>query len=246
MSGSHEARFQPVQASAHRPLGQAGIADQRGHGRERARPVRPGVVGQADEDELARARWLAAAVGRGRTRLSAHEIASTLTGHRLARARPGQPSASSLSQFVSHSPPSGAVHWRTRATALPRLGTLAAGGGWDCAILESVRHARLRTAFQLHPSRPSSEVLAGMQRVSAVRFWERNGSGSLPSGPFRCGLLGRREVADLRGRARTELTYTRVPCSYRGAQRLDSHSASILRDHGLCRIRAEPGFLHRK
>jgi hypothetical protein len=47
---------QPVQAGAYRALRQAGVADQRGHRGERARPVRPGVVGQADEHELARAR----------------------------------------------------------------------------------------------------------------------------------------------------------------------------------------------
>ena len=51
---------QPVQAGTYRPLRQPGVADQRGHRRERARAVRPGVVGQADEHELARAGRLAA------------------------------------------------------------------------------------------------------------------------------------------------------------------------------------------
>ncbi len=36
---------QPVQAGAHGALRQPGIADQRGHRRERARAVRPGVIG---------------------------------------------------------------------------------------------------------------------------------------------------------------------------------------------------------
>jgi hypothetical protein len=57
---------QPVQAGADRPLGQPGVADQGGHRRERARAIRPSVVGQADEHELARARQLPAAVGRDR------------------------------------------------------------------------------------------------------------------------------------------------------------------------------------
>jgi hypothetical protein len=57
---------QPVQAGAYRPLGQPGVADQRSHGRERADAVRPRVVGQADEYELARAGRLTAAIGRNR------------------------------------------------------------------------------------------------------------------------------------------------------------------------------------
>jgi hypothetical protein len=58
--------FEPVETGAYRALGQAGVAHQRGHRRERPAPVRPGMIGQADEHELARAGWLAAAVGRNR------------------------------------------------------------------------------------------------------------------------------------------------------------------------------------
>jgi len=57
---------QPVQAGAYRPLRQPGVADQRGHRRERGRAVGPSVVGEAGEHELARARRLAAAIGRDR------------------------------------------------------------------------------------------------------------------------------------------------------------------------------------
>lgn len=35
--------LQPVQTGAHRALGQAGVAHQRGHRRERPAPVRPGM-----------------------------------------------------------------------------------------------------------------------------------------------------------------------------------------------------------
>ena len=55
-------RRQPVQAAADGPLGQAGVADQRGDGRERARAIGSGVVGQSHENELARATCRAAAV----------------------------------------------------------------------------------------------------------------------------------------------------------------------------------------
>ena len=48
-------------------------------------------------------------VGTG-ARFNAHEIASTLTGHRLAEARNDRPGRRALAQFVCHSPPSGAVH----------------------------------------------------------------------------------------------------------------------------------------
>jgi hypothetical protein len=60
---------QPVQAGAHRPLRQPGVADQRGHRRERAGAVRPGVADQADKDELARAGRLPASVGRDRSQV---------------------------------------------------------------------------------------------------------------------------------------------------------------------------------
>ena len=77
--GRDDARgFQPVQASAYRPLRQAGVADQGGHRRECAGAVaRRGWLGH--EHDLARARRLAAAIGgdrgeveRQRDRLDAH------------------------------------------------------------------------------------------------------------------------------------------------------------------------------
>jgi hypothetical protein len=44
--------LQPVETCPHRALGQARITDQGGHGRERARAVWPGVVGQPYEYEF--------------------------------------------------------------------------------------------------------------------------------------------------------------------------------------------------
>jgi hypothetical protein len=58
--------LQPVQAGAYRPLRQPGVADQRGHRGECTGAVRPGVVGQADEHELARGGRLPTSVGRDR------------------------------------------------------------------------------------------------------------------------------------------------------------------------------------
>lgn len=81
---------QSVQAGADRPFGQPGVADQRGHRRKRARAIRPGVVGQANEHELARTGGLPAPVGRDRARFSAPEIASALTAHRLGGGRTGE------------------------------------------------------------------------------------------------------------------------------------------------------------
>lgn len=57
MSGSH-GEMTPSVCSRSRqvrngPFRQAGVADQCGHRRERARAVRPGMIGQADEHELA-------------------------------------------------------------------------------------------------------------------------------------------------------------------------------------------------
>ena len=50
------------------------VADQRGHRRERARPIRPRVVGQADEHKLARAGRLTAAVGRDRGKVETSSV----------------------------------------------------------------------------------------------------------------------------------------------------------------------------
>jgi len=67
ISGSHgradPRRVQPVQAGPHRPLGQGGVPDERGHRRERARAVRPGMdwPGRAARTCT---RWTAARPGR--------------------------------------------------------------------------------------------------------------------------------------------------------------------------------------
>jgi hypothetical protein len=45
--------FKPVQAGAHGPLGQAGVTDQGAHRGERPGPIRPSMVGEADEHEPA-------------------------------------------------------------------------------------------------------------------------------------------------------------------------------------------------
>jgi hypothetical protein len=50
--GDDPRSLQPVQAGAHGALGQAGVADQGGHRRERGRAIRPSMVGQADEHEF--------------------------------------------------------------------------------------------------------------------------------------------------------------------------------------------------
>jgi len=79
------------------------------------------MVGQADEHEFARARWLAARSAGTGARLSAQEIASTLTGHHLADAdKRAKPLAGVLSQFLSHSLPSGTVHRQPRGSRSPR------------------------------------------------------------------------------------------------------------------------------
>jgi hypothetical protein len=98
--------LQSVQADAYRPFRQPGVANQRGYRRECACAVRPGMVGQADQHELARA----GRPGRGRPgrvpRLSAHEIASTLTGHpRLPPSPPGRPPGPGLSFGLIHPGP---------------------------------------------------------------------------------------------------------------------------------------------
>src|SRR6266487_4342054 len=81
---------------------------------------------------------LAAAIGRDRGRL-----APRIWPRRSARATPEagiRVSAGQgfLAHFVSHSPPSGAVHERPRAVGPRWSGTLAAGDGRWCAVLESV------------------------------------------------------------------------------------------------------------
>src|SRR5262249_45565339 len=81
--------------------------------------------------------WPPRSAGTG-GRFSAQEIASTLTGHR-PQGTPSRPPRPRLSaQFPSPSRPARAVHPRTGTTFLPRSGTLATGGGWPGAVLESV------------------------------------------------------------------------------------------------------------
>ena len=98
IAGPDDPSLPPIQARARRPLRQAGVADQRGHRRERARAVPPGMAGQADEHELVRAGRLDAAIGRDRASFGA-QIASTLTGHRSSDVLPRSRRPSLLSQF---------------------------------------------------------------------------------------------------------------------------------------------------
>jgi len=127
VAGQDDARgLQPVQAGPHCPLRKARVADQRRDRRERACAVRPRVVGQADEHELARTGRLAAAVGRDRgqverpgDRLDAHR-AALLKG--AARSWAAQPLVSVSVSFTS-------VRCRSPATARVMFGQVPDGGG---------------------------------------------------------------------------------------------------------------------
>jgi len=78
-------------------------------------------------------------------RLSAHEIASTLTGHHLPAAdQRARPRNRAWSQMWSHSPPSGCVRRRPRAAYPRRSRTVAAIGERRSALLESVLGATPR------------------------------------------------------------------------------------------------------
>jgi hypothetical protein len=142
---------QPVQAGAHGPLRQAGVPDERGHRRECAAPVRPGVVGQAHKDELA---------GAGR-------LPTSIIGNRGQVERPRH-------RLDTHRPP----------PAIQPTG------------------------------QPGGPYAVNRRRV---RFWERNGSGQLPSSALRRGRQSRADVADLRRHAQTGPSYSCVPCSGRSA-----------------------------
>jgi len=67
---------------------------------------------------------------------------------------------------------------------------------------------------------------------SRVRFWEQNGSGGTPSGTVRSGHRTRLDASDVQERRVTAASSAGALSSHRGAQRLDSRSASILRHHG--------------
>jgi hypothetical protein len=128
---------QPVQAGTYRPLRHPGIADQRGHRRDRARAVRPGVVGQADKHDLAR--WTAARPGRGpgpgsASTRSPRRSSGTISGP-PARARPRN---WAWSQMWSHSPASGTVQRRPRTAHPRRSRTVPNPGERRSAVLESV------------------------------------------------------------------------------------------------------------
>jgi hypothetical protein len=104
------------------------------------RPCRPARRGWPGRRARTCTRWTAARprpAGTG-ARCSAQEIASTLTGHRspgvvLRRGPPGH-----LSQFLSHSPPSAAVHQRPPQSCSGRSRTVADCGERWPALLESV------------------------------------------------------------------------------------------------------------
>ncbi len=98
--------LQPVQARAHRALRQPGVPNQGGRRRERARAIRPRVVRQAGQHELARARRLAAAIGRDRSKVQRPR--DRLDAHRAPPrgARPGRQAAHPglVSVLVSFTP----------------------------------------------------------------------------------------------------------------------------------------------
>ena len=71
-------------------------------------------------------------------RLSAQVIASTLTGRRSSKALLGRGPPSLLSQFLSHSPPSAAVHQRPPESRSGRSRTVADCGERWSTLLESV------------------------------------------------------------------------------------------------------------
>jgi hypothetical protein len=71
-------------------------------------------------------------------RLSAREIASTLTGRRSSGVLPRGGPPGLLSQFLSHSPPSGAVHQCSLGSCLRSSRTVADAGERGPALLESV------------------------------------------------------------------------------------------------------------
>jgi hypothetical protein len=81
---------------------------------------------------------LPAPAGRDRDQVQRQEIASTLTERRSSAVllRRGLPSL--LSQFLSHSSPSGAVHRRPPRSGLRRSRTVTDGGERGPALLESV------------------------------------------------------------------------------------------------------------
>jgi hypothetical protein len=70
--------------------------------------------------------------------LSAQEIASMLTGRRSADVLRRRGSRSLLSQFLSHSPPSGTVHQCSLGWCLRSSRTVADAGERWSALLESV------------------------------------------------------------------------------------------------------------
>jgi hypothetical protein len=130
-------RLQPVQAGAHRALGQAGVTDQRGQRRERSGAARPGMIGQAHEPELARVRRPPATIGRNRRKVERQEIASTLTGHLWATHQKTGLWSRVWALFWSHSLPFVTVLRRPRAASLCWSRMLADGGERWCAVLES-------------------------------------------------------------------------------------------------------------
>jgi len=94
--------------------------------------------GLADEHGLARTRRLPTAIGRDRARFNAQEIASTLTGRRSSDVPPHRGPPGLLSQFLSHSPLSGAVHQRPPRSCSGRSRTVTDLGERWPALLESV------------------------------------------------------------------------------------------------------------
>jgi hypothetical protein len=87
--------------------------------------------------------WPPRSTGTG-ARLSAHDIASTLTSDPAAHGRRAKPRDRAWAQFWAHSPPSRAVHLRPHDAHLHRPRTVAASGEQRPALLESVLGASPR------------------------------------------------------------------------------------------------------
>ncbi len=83
----------------------------------------------------------------------------------IASAR-ASPPIQVLAQFLSHSPPYGAVHRRSAATYLCCSGTVAPEGGWSGTVLESVR---CRSIMHGTACAADKEPVRRSSRLSPVR-----------------------------------------------------------------------------
>jgi hypothetical protein len=142
------------------------------------------VIGEADEDELARARRLPAVVGRDRATLRAQEIASTLIAAPRQGVNHARPGVGFVSQFVSHSPLCAAVHRRPQNACPPFSGrspSTADGRAQSSNACEpvvlrralgSVRQTNLRWIRSSTVTRAVAAGVVEAQRCSEV-CWHR-------------------------------------------------------------------------